>query len=173
MTEKRNIKERRFCAEYATDENGTRAAIAAGYARKSAAVTASRLLKKANVRAEIERLTATTLGKLEISRERVLTEIARMALLDPKEIAQFPMNGPSDIADLSEDARRCIVGWGWDVKGRFELKLASKHTALEQLGRHLKLFTDKAEVSGPDGGAVEIEDVKAKLLAKLVGCTRS
>lgn len=40
-------KQQRFFAEYAIDQNGTQAAIRAGYAPKSAAVTASRLLRLA------------------------------------------------------------------------------------------------------------------------------
>jgi len=62
-------KQRRFFAEYAVDQNGTQAAIRAGYSPKSAYVTASRLLKrakdepvlaaeKAKVRANVLRIVA-------------------------------------------------------------------------------------------------------------------
>lgn len=39
-------QQERFCQEYAVDYNGTNAAIRAGYAEKTAASQASRLLKK-------------------------------------------------------------------------------------------------------------------------------
>jgi phage terminase small subunit len=55
-TNKRAAREERFVHEYVRDLNGTRAAIAAGYAEKSAYVTASRLLRKAKVR---DRIAAT------------------------------------------------------------------------------------------------------------------
>ncbi len=47
-------KERLFVAEFLVDRNGAAAARRAGYAAKSARVTAARLLAKANVRAAIE-----------------------------------------------------------------------------------------------------------------------
>ena len=51
-----NPRQWRFVEEYLIDLNGTQAATRAGYAPESAHVTASRLLKNANVAAEIERL---------------------------------------------------------------------------------------------------------------------
>ena len=44
-----NDKHRRFVDEYIIDQNGTRAAIAAGYSEKSARSQASRLLTNANI----------------------------------------------------------------------------------------------------------------------------
>lgn len=53
-------REDAFCTAYVADpkRNGTAAAIAAGYAPRSARVTASRLLTRANIRARISRLEA-------------------------------------------------------------------------------------------------------------------
>ena len=56
-----NMTERQqnFCREYLIDCNATLAAIRAGYSPSGAAVEGSRLLRKANIRAEISRLAAT------------------------------------------------------------------------------------------------------------------
>ncbi len=35
-----------------------------------------------------------------------------------------------------------------------KIKIADKGQNLERLGKHLKLFTDKVEASGPDGGPI-------------------
>ena len=43
-----NVKQSRFVREYAVDCNGAAAAVRAGYSPRSAKVTASRLLTKAN-----------------------------------------------------------------------------------------------------------------------------
>lgn len=150
-------KERKFCAEYANDENGTRAAIAAGYAPKSAAVTACKLLKKANIQAELERLTEKTLGKLEITREKVLQEIAKLAYFDPRKL--FESDGsPKQLHELDDETAMAVAGFEFielfegtgDEKHAYGLlkkyKLADKGQNLERLGRHLKLFTDKTEV---------------------------
>ena len=45
-----------FVREYLIERNGTRAAIAAGFSAKSAAVTASKLLKNPKIQAELTRL---------------------------------------------------------------------------------------------------------------------
>lgn len=158
-----SIKERKFCAEYVIDENGTRSAIAAGYAPKSAAVAASRLLKKANIRAEIERLTTKVLDKLEITKERVLAEIAKLAFYDPRNLleADGSMKQVKDLDDISAmavaglEVTELFEGSG-DEKHAYglckKIKLADKGQNLERLGRHLKLFTDKIEAGGPGGG---------------------
>jgi len=36
-----------------------------------------------------------------------------------------------------------------------KIKLADKGQNLERLGRHLKLFSDKLEVTGKDGGPIQ------------------
>jgi phage terminase small subunit len=58
----------------------------------------------------------------------------------------------------SEDVLRSIV----DIRGRAVTgnKLAQALKANELLGRHLKLFTDRVEHSGPDGGAIEFSDLE-------------
>ena len=57
---RKNSRHDRFCREYIKDLNGTRAAIAAGYAKQSARITASRLLTNANISALIASLAKST-----------------------------------------------------------------------------------------------------------------
>jgi phage terminase small subunit len=52
-----NPRQRWFVLEYIKDSNGSRAAIAAGYAEKSARITASKLLTNTNIQKEISELT--------------------------------------------------------------------------------------------------------------------
>lgn len=52
------IKEKAFCREYAKTGNGRESAIKAGYAEKSAHVTANKLINKTYIKDEITRLTA-------------------------------------------------------------------------------------------------------------------
>jgi phage terminase small subunit len=58
----------------------------------------------------------------------------------------------------SEDVLRSIV----DIRGKAVTggKLTQALKANELLGRHLKLFTDRMEHSGPDGGAIEFSDIE-------------
>ncbi len=48
-----NAKQKRFCDEYLIDLNATQAAIRAGYSKKAARVTASRMLANANIKTYI------------------------------------------------------------------------------------------------------------------------
>jgi phage terminase small subunit len=61
-----------FVAEYLVDLNATRAAIAIGYSKKCAHMQGSRLLRNVKVAEEIERKIRKRVGKLDISRDRVL-----------------------------------------------------------------------------------------------------
>lgn len=75
-----NPQQREFCAQYiANGFNGTKAAIAAGYAHKSAEVTASRLLSKDKIKAFIDARQNIKQIKTDITREKVLAEFLSIA----------------------------------------------------------------------------------------------
>jgi hypothetical protein len=69
----------RFVQEYAKDFNATQAAIRAGYAKKGAHVTASRLLAKSEVATLVRAMHAKTAAKSEITVERTMQEIGAIA----------------------------------------------------------------------------------------------
>lgn len=149
----------RFIKEYLIDKNATRAAIAAGYGKKGAAVAANRLLKDVKIRRAIESANAKINAKLDITVERVKLELARLAFFDPLEF--WNEDGTAKpLHEISEDARRAIAGL--EVAELFEgsgneralagyikkFKLSDKGANLERLGKHLQMFPTKVEVSG-------------------------
>lgn len=148
-------KQRRFVDEYLIDLNATQAAIRAGYAAKTAQEQGSRLLSNVMVAKAIAAAMKARSKATGIDAERVLKEIACMAFYDVADIASAKINGPADIVKLPESVRRAIIGWGWDKAGNFTLKLSPKTPSLDQLGRHLKLFTDKVEHAGTNGGPIQ------------------
>lgn len=79
MSEALSPKQIRFCKEYIVDYNATRAAIKAGFSKKSARSKASQLLTKVNIQKYIESLQQPIVDDLKISAERVLREIADLA----------------------------------------------------------------------------------------------
>jgi phage terminase small subunit len=96
---------------------------------------------------------------LEISADRVLNEIAKLAFMDPRKF--FNADGsPKEITELDDDTAASLAGMeveevyegrGQDRKfvGHVKkFKLADKGINLERLGKHLKLFTDKVEHEG-------------------------
>lgn len=76
-------KHRIFVREYLKDRNASRAYIAAGYGKKNAAISASRLLKNVKVAVAIDQGMAKLEAKLDITAERNLRRIAEIAYHDP------------------------------------------------------------------------------------------
>jgi Phage terminase, small subunit len=111
-------------------------------------VEACKLLKHPSVALRVEAVVERAAERTEVTVERTIAELVRMAFYDPADIAGKPISGPKDIASLPEDVRRAIIGWGWDRNGNFTVKLADKRGALDLIGRHLGAWTDKLEVSG-------------------------
>lgn len=68
-------RERLFVREYLADLNGTQAAIRAGYAGKSAAAQASRLLRKEAVRAYRDALMQEKFDEIGITRPSLCAEV--------------------------------------------------------------------------------------------------
>lgn len=154
MSEKLTPKQAIFLAEYLVDGNGTRAAIAAGVPEKSAAVTASRWLKNRRIAALLTERHARRTTKLEITAERVLDELAKLAFYDPGKL--FDAHGNLLAVPAMDDVTRAVIV-ALDVETKDsrgarsitkKVKLADKGLNLERLGRYLKLFTDRVEHDG-------------------------
>lgn len=74
-------RQQRFCYEYVLDLNATKAAMRAGYSERTANKIASQLMKKQEIKATIDELKKNNLEELQITRERVLQEIAAIAFM--------------------------------------------------------------------------------------------
>lgn len=81
----------KFCKEYIVDANGTQAAIRAGYSKKTANEQAARLLANVSIKNHIKELQEKADNKLNITRERILAELAKIAFSDIRKI--FNKNG--------------------------------------------------------------------------------
>nr|WP_312967783.1 terminase small subunit [Brucella intermedia] len=71
-------KQERFVAEYLIDLNATQAAIRAGYSEKTAQQQGSRLLLNVVVQEAIAKGREKTAAKLEITKERIVDELAKI-----------------------------------------------------------------------------------------------
>lgn len=115
----------------------------------------------------------------EVKADDVLEEIGYSAFIDPARY--FDEHGRLlQIHNMPEEVRRSISGikvrkersGEYDDDGKpimddiTEIKVNDKTKNLELYGKHLKLFTDKVETTGADGGAIEhkwtVEVVEAK-----------
>jgi Terminase small subunit len=142
-----NGRQERFVLEYLKRGNGTKAAIAAGYAHSSAAVHAHRLLKNERVLEKIRASKRRVLRRAEITDAKTLKAIAEVAYFDPG--CLFDQNG--DLLPLNEmpkDALRAIdflevgesVRGGRRVRTLKMVKFADKLPALELLANYLGMF---------------------------------
>lgn len=157
-----STKRLRFVEEFLIDLNGTQAAIRAGYAAGSAKVAASRLLSNDNVAAEIGALRAKLSQRLEITAEKVLSELARIGLANPADFYRQDGRGNIvvDVEALMDREKAAAVAQmdvqtGPDGSQTIKLKLADKKGALVELGKHLGLFNEKTEVAVTLRNAIE------------------
>ncbi len=153
-------QQERFCHEYITDLNGTQAVIRAGYSRRTASSQADRLLGNAEVRQRVEQLKRERAARTEVSADRVLLELARIAYFDARTL--FSPDGsvrpPSEWDDAAAatvagvDVEHVEVGRGRNRRRVWRItkhRRFDKNKALELLCRHLGMLRDRLSVETP------------------------
>jgi phage terminase small subunit len=118
-----------FIGEYLVDLNAGQAAIRAGYSAKTAYNIGPKTLSLPDVAAGVQAEMDKRAKKVGLSAASVLR----------------------DIELVKNDAMQLITDRGGN---RTMINPVGALKALELQGRHLKLFTDKVEHSGPDGGPI-------------------
>ena len=159
-------KQIRFVDEYMVDFNATQAAIRAGYKAKTAHVIGAENLRKPKIAEEIARRQKDLQRRTEVTQDRVVKELARVAFADASDyvcvetltyengdgtVSPIQVVSPKDTDTLSDDQRAAIASIKQGANG-VEVKLCDKIKALELLGRHIGMFNDKLSLSGTDGG---------------------
>lgn len=156
-------KQERFAREYVIDLNATQAAIRAGYSPKTAPAAASRLLTNVKVQELVATLRAKTADKLDITRERIMAEYAKLAFADMADFGEWDEHGASrlraskDLGDktaaVSEITVRESLGSEDEAPSRLvKFKLHPKREALDSICKMQGWFApEKRELSGPNG----------------------
>jgi phage terminase small subunit len=165
-------KQKRFIEEYLIDLNATRAAIAAGYKEHTAARTGSENLQKPDIQEALQEAIQARSERTGITADRVLEELWHIATDDIKNYLDFrsekqvvaedldgePIIGYKPIVDLKDSRTidtRNISEISCTKDGSFKFKMYCKDVALVNVGKHLGMFTDKLELTGKNGGALE------------------
>jgi phage terminase small subunit len=152
-----NDKQRRFVAEYRKDLNATRAYIAAGYSPKGASQSAEKLLRNAEIAAAVAEKTQQQLEKADLTAERVLEELRRLAFADIRSL--FDEHGNlKPLHELTQEQAACIGGFEVIKKnaeagdGKIDtvhkVKVIDKTRTLEMLAKHFALLTERIEHTG-------------------------
>jgi len=179
-------KQQLFCEEYIIDLNGTKAAIRAGYAESTAAAAASKFLNdNIDVRRYIAHLKKERAKRLEVSADRIVEELARIAYADHRTF--YDKDGfPISLELLTDDQQAAVKNIKWrywnekyDGKPQDPEKIQrvvdhyyfyDRVDALKMLGHHLGMSLDKPseKVQGPEKQEQEItfEMLLRKLNAK-------
>lgn len=144
-------KQQRFVDEYLIDLNATQAAIRAGYSAKTADQQGSRLLANVKVKQAVAEKQAQRSKRTGVNQDRVVLELAKVAFAKMTDIVDSEGRIKED---ASPDDLACIESikykesdneYGGSVER--EVKIASKLKALELLGKHLGMWSDKFNVT--------------------------
>lgn len=152
-------KQKLFVYEYLIDLNATQAAIRAGYSENSAHDIGCENLEKPEIIEAIQERMDKRAEKVGVSAEIILKKLLDLATVDLAKA--YDINGRLlPIHNIPEEVRIAISGikvfeefdgFGKDrvqIGEVREVKFWDKLKALELLGKNLKLFTDKVELSG-------------------------
>ena len=141
-------KQRAFIQEYILDYNATQAAIRAGYSTRTAKEQGARLLSNVNVSDELQKEVAKRSVRTGITADRVIQELARIALVNPADINNMDDSARDDTAAINGYKVRTYTDKDGIIKTETDIKLCDKIRALELLGKHIGIFTDTLNLSG-------------------------
>lgn len=152
-----NAKRRRFVREYLVGGDIKQAARTCGYT----AQYGWELMQMPHIKAEIERLQAQIATKLEVTKEKVVEELAKIGFANMADYMRVGETGDPvlDWSKLNRDQAAALIevtvedfteGRGKEARDvrRVKFKLADKRAALVDLGKHLGLFNEKLPLEG-------------------------
>ena len=164
-------KQQRFVDEYLIDLNATQAAIRAGYSERTARSISNENLTKPDIQAAIEKGMQARSGRVEITQDMVLRELAKIGFSDIRKVVRWGEtqvrmvdgedDGPEDMVpyhglalidstEIDDNTAGAIAEVSQGKEG-LKVKLHDKKGALVDIGRHLGMF------SAPQHSALEDE----------------
>ena len=160
MNKKLTPKQKLFVKHYLIDFNATSAAISAGYSKKTAYSIGEENLRKPEIAKALQGEVEKKFQQLDLSAEMILKELLNISMLDMADYVTVGENGeiravPFD--HLPAGSTKYINKIKYTQKeGAIEYQHPDKLRALELLGKYFKLFTEKKELSGVDGGPLTV-----------------
>jgi phage terminase small subunit len=138
-----------FVRQYVLDLNATKAAMRAGYSKKTARVQGSALLIRPAIQAAVKARMDRRMEKVDVKTDEILALMRKFAFTDLSGVIEIRGGKTyiSDTAVLTEDQMACISEIKQTADG-VQVKLISREKMIELLGRHMGMFTDKLEHSG-------------------------
>lgn len=140
-------KQKLFVEEYLIDLNATQAAIRAGYSPDTAGSIGGENLKKPEISAAIAKAMAERSRRTGINQDRILQEIAKLALVNIDDVVDLETGKIKESATKEDLA--CIQSIKikpTEFGTEREIKFYDKKGSLEMAGKHLGMFKDKLEL---------------------------
>lgn len=165
-----------FVREYCRDLNGTQAAIRAGYSPRTANEQASELLAFPSVKAAVDRQLAQRAARIGVTQDHVLAEMAILSdatldwfvISDEGNVTLAPGAPEGAMAAIQSIERDCTIKMDKDDNiyktYKVKIRLWDKPNPLKLMGNHVGLFPNKVEVTGKDGGPLEVTEVKRSVV---------
>lgn len=125
---------------------------------------ASRLHKQPVIQARIVEMKEALSVRTSITQQRVLEELAKIGFVNAGDFVTVDSDGQTtvDISKLTPDQKAAIaelqIDTAPDGRQRVKVKLHDKRAALMDIGKHLGMFREKIELTGKDGGAIEVKN---------------
>lgn len=150
-------KQEAFVNEYLIDFNATQAAIRAGYSARTARSQGHRLLTNVDIIEEVKLRVADK----AMTADEVLLRLADIARGDMSDFLELKDGVSTPYLNFRQAKERgklhLIKKFKYSSEGYPEIELYSGYDALVQLGRAHKLFVERQEVTGADGGEILIK----------------
>lgn len=158
MKKKLTPKMEKFCLEYIIDFNATRAALAAGYSKKSAHSTGSENLKKPEIQKRIGELVKELNGEdPEDTIRKCIAELQMIAFGDYQDFVKWDEHGIEKFVPSKElkDGQSRLVSEISETRtatgGSRKLKLHDKRWAFEMLGKYYGFLKERVDHTSSDG----------------------
>ena len=134
------LKQQKFVNEYLIDNNASRAALAAGYSKKTAYAIGNENLKKPEIMVEIEKAIARQAERTEVTADRVIKEYAKVAFVNSRDFIDED-GSTKAIHDLSPNDSAAVQHFEELEDGGTKVRLHDKMKALDSLAKHLGILS--------------------------------
>jgi len=140
-------KQFRFVIEYLKDQDAGKAAIRAGYSRKTAYTQGPRLFRIVQVRRAVDAMLAKVAKSSEVTAEQVLEEIRRVAFSRLSDVVEWGPDGArvKDASELTPEVLAAVASVRDHTSQHtrtVSVKMHDKVGALMAFARHLNCFED-------------------------------
>lgn len=164
-----NLRQQRFVQRYARHGNATQAYREAGYESNSPNVDSSALLANPSIQAAVESLKMRAAMRAEVSIAECLVRYnlrAKANLKDfveedeegrdrIKSLTKLPRHKTAAIKSLTVEETPTLAG----IKVKTKIEMYGSKDSDDAIMKHLGGFVERKELSGPNGGPIELVDL--------------